>query len=53
MADKPYIERKCSYCGKFSWDSEFGSYNETHDDPNGKKQKCDTLGDEYVNGVKR
>lgn len=52
MSDqKPLIERFCT-CGKISWDSDFGSYNERHDEK-GKSVPCNTLGDEYVNGVKR
>lgn len=41
-------EKKCSVCHKISWDSDFGSYNETHQDKNGKTVKCDTNGAEIV-----
>lgn len=53
MADKPFVEKKCT-CGKFSWDSEFGSYNERHDNPKtGKSEPCNTNGGTYVDGVKQ
>jgi hypothetical protein len=50
------IEKKCSTCGKFSWDSSTGSYNETHDVKNRRGDvigtaKCDTNGAMYRDGV--
>lgn len=42
-------EKRCSGCGKISWDSDLGSYNETHVDPKtGKDVKCDTNGGTMV-----
>ena len=42
---KPLTEKWCSVCGKISWDSDFGSYHERHDDPKtGKSVPCDTNG---------
>jgi hypothetical protein len=43
-------EKACSVCGKWSWDSQTGSYNETHPDPKdpSKTVKCDTNGREHV-----
>lgn len=38
-------EKRCSVCGKINWDSDFGIYNETHEDKNGKTVKCDTNGE--------
>jgi hypothetical protein len=41
-------EKSCSVCGKISWDSDFGSYNETHENPKtGKTEKCNTNGPQY------
>lgn len=35
------IEKRCSICKKLSWDSEFGSFNETHvNKETGKTEKC-------------
>jgi hypothetical protein len=28
--NKVFVEKFCSICGKISWDSESGDYNETH-----------------------
>jgi len=53
MPEGPLEERKCSKCGKFSWDSEVDSYNERHSVGGGKTEPCDTLGDVYINGVKQ
>lgn len=45
------VEKKCSYCGKFSWDSSSGLYNETHvNKSTGKTENCDTNGAVYVDG---
>lgn len=41
-------EKRCSVCHKISWDSEFGSYNETHTDKKGNDVKCDTNGETIV-----
>ncbi|RDI20334.1 hypothetical protein [Lentzea flaviverrucosa] len=47
-------EKKCSVCGKFSWDSDFGAYREEHENPRtGKTEKCDTNGGTYVDGVRQ
>lgn len=41
-------EKRCSVCGKISWDSDFGTYNETHETTDGKTVKCDTNGETIV-----
>lgn len=47
------IETKCSVCGKFTWDSQSGLYNEAHnaaDDGIVKLVPCDVKGDVYLDG---
>lgn len=39
-----FQEKCCSTCGKISWDSQTGGYNETHE-VRGKISKCDTNGE--------
>jgi DNA-directed RNA polymerase subunit N (RpoN/RPB10) len=47
-------EKRCSSCGKVSWDNTFGSYNERHEDKTtGRSVKCDTNGGTYVDGVRQ
>lgn len=47
-------EKTCSVCGKFSWDSDFGSYREEHVNPKTHKtENCDTNGPTYVDGVRQ
>lgn len=42
-------EKRCSVCGKISWDSDFGSYRETHvDKKTSKDVPCDTNGETIV-----
>jgi hypothetical protein len=41
-------EKRCSVCGKINWDSDFGTYDETHEDKSGKTVKCDTNGETIV-----
>lgn len=50
-----FVEKKCSVCGKFSWDSDFGSYHERHDVKGkpGVSAPCDTNGGTYVDGVRQ
>lgn len=40
-----YSEKRCSGCGKISWDSQTGNYRETHVDRRGKSVSCDTNGE--------
>lgn len=48
------VEKKCSVCGKFSWDSASGSYHETHFNQRRQKtENCDTNGGTYINGVRQ
>lgn len=48
-------EKKRSVCGKFSWDSSFGTYNERHDVKSkpSVSAPCDTNGGTWVNGVRQ
>jgi hypothetical protein len=41
-------EKRCSVCQKISWDSDFGTYNETHEDKDGDTVKCDSNGETIV-----
>lgn len=43
MSDVVYTEKWCT-CGKISWDSDTGSYNETHVNDKGKTENCNTNG---------
>lgn len=50
------IEKKCSVCHKFSWDSQTGSYNEEHEVKDRKGNvtgtaKCNTNGATYRDGI--
>ncbi|WP_167969266.1 hypothetical protein [Lentzea indica] len=47
------IEKKCSVCGKFSWDSDFGPYHERHENKKGVSEPCDTNGGTYVDGERQ
>lgn len=49
---KDIVEKFCT-CGKVSWDKDFGSYGEKHENKQGKQVPCDTNGGTYVNGVKQ
>lgn len=49
------IEIKCSFCGKFNYDSETGHYGEQHQTDDGEVQRvrlapCDIKGDVYLDG---
>lgn len=45
MEDEIFIEKWCSMCGKLSWDSQSGYYNETHVNPrNGANYPCNMNG---------
>jgi hypothetical protein len=49
-------EKKCSVCGKFSWDSDSGSYRERHDVKRRGvtvSEPCDTNGGTYVEGIRQ
>lgn len=38
----PFVEKSCSKCGKWSWDSKTGSYNEMHQlEEGGPQEPCD------------
>jgi hypothetical protein len=47
--DEVFVEKFCSQCGKMSWDSQTGTYNECHDilengEPTNSMEPCDTVG---------
>lgn len=50
-------EKKCSVCGKFSWDSDFGSYHERHTvrgvEVAEVSKPCDTNGGTYIDGIRQ
>lgn len=46
MTEEPLVEKKCSRCKKFNWDSLTGIYNETCKDG----EPCDADGAVYIEG---
>lgn len=46
--DPPVTEKKCSFCGQFSWDSQFKWYG-TPCPSDGKE--CNSIGGTWIDGV--